>query len=49
MRASIAVRKALDWGYDKVYYYRDGFIGWRAQGLPVATVQPGDVIEGTLH
>ena len=49
MRASLAVRKALDWGYQNVYYYRDGFIGWRARGLPVTTVQPGDIIEGVLQ
>ena len=32
MRASLAVGKAVNWGYTKVYYFRDGFIGWRAAG-----------------
>ncbi len=49
MRASIAVGKAIDWGYHHVYYYRDGFIGWRAEGNPVDTVSPGDLIEGILQ
>ena len=49
MRASLAVGKAVAWGYSKAYYYRDGFIGWRAAGLPVETVQPGVRIEGILQ
>lgn len=27
--------KAVDWGYSKVYYYRDGFPSWQSAGLPV--------------
>lgn len=46
MRSSLAVGKAVEWGYTKVYYFRDGFIGWRAGGYPVETVQRGDVIRG---
>lgn len=49
MRASLAVGKAVDWGYRKVYYFRDGFIGWRAAGYPVNTVTPGDVIEDVVQ
>ena len=49
MRASLAVGKAIDWGYQKVYYFRDGFIGWRAAGLPVALVVPGEIIEGVVQ
>ncbi len=49
MRASLAVGKAVDWGYTEVYYFRDGFIGWRAAGHPVDTVQPGDIIEGIVQ
>jgi rhodanese-related sulfurtransferase len=49
MRASLAVGKAVSWGYTDTYYFRDGFIGWRANGFPVTTVKPGDVIEGVLQ
>jgi rhodanese-related sulfurtransferase len=49
MRASLAVGKAIGWGYQRVYYFRDGFVGWRAAGYPVATVQSGDVIEGVVQ
>jgi rhodanese-related sulfurtransferase len=31
-----ASAKALFWGYKKVFYFRDGFSGWKAAGYPVA-------------
>lgn len=34
-RAAIAVKKALSWGYTKVYYYRHGFPGWKKEGYAV--------------
>lgn len=34
-RSSKACVKALGWGYKKVYYFRDGFPGWKQAGLPV--------------
>ena len=34
-RSSKACVKALAWGYKKVYYFRDGFPGWKQAGLPV--------------
>jgi len=37
LRASRACAKAVSWGFTKVYYFRDGFPGWRAAGYPVAT------------
>ena len=49
MRASLGVGKAVSWGYENVYYFRDGFIGWRAAGHPVDIVQPGEIIEGVLQ
>ena len=30
-----AVAEAV-WGYKKVYYFNDGFLGWEAAGYPVA-------------
>ena len=35
LRSSAAVTKAVSWGFNKVYYYRDGFPAWKASGNPV--------------
>jgi rhodanese-related sulfurtransferase len=35
MRSSDASKMAVDWGYSKVYYYRDGFPAWKSAGNPV--------------
>jgi len=35
LRSSKACVKAVEWGYKKVYYYRDGFPAWKAAGHPV--------------
>ncbi len=35
MRSSKATKKAVAWGYQKVYYYRAGFPAWKAASLPV--------------
>jgi rhodanese-related sulfurtransferase len=34
-RAAVAAEKALAWGYQQVYYYREGFPGWKKAGYPV--------------
>ena len=34
-RSSIAARRAVEWGYRRVYYYRAGFPAWRNAGYPV--------------
>ena len=39
LRSSKACAKAVSWGFGKVYYFRDGFPGWRAAGYPVALPQ----------
>ena len=36
LRSSQACAKAVSWGFNHVYYYRDGFPDWRAAGYPVA-------------
>ena len=33
--SSIATKKALDWGWKSVFYYRDGFPVWKRSGLEV--------------
>lgn len=35
LRSSEASAKAVGWGFSKVYYFRDGFPGWKAAGYPV--------------
>ncbi len=34
-RSALASKKAVAWGWRKVYYYRGGFPDWKAAGLPV--------------
>ena len=35
LRSSIASAKAVEWGFTKIYYYRDGFPAWKAASNPV--------------
>jgi rhodanese-related sulfurtransferase len=39
LRSSQACTEAVSWGFTKVYYFRDGFPGWRAAGYPVEVTQ----------
>ena len=34
-RGAEAVARAVTWGFEKVYYFRDGLDGWEAAGYPV--------------
>ena len=34
MGSSMASIKAVEWGWTNVFYYRDGFEGWKDAGLP---------------
>ncbi|MES9860262.1 MAG: rhodanese-like domain-containing protein [Candidatus Thiodiazotropha sp. LLP2] len=34
-RSSWGAALAVEWGWTKVYYYRDGFPGWTTAGYPV--------------
>ncbi len=34
-RSSRACEMAVSWGFKKVYYFRDGYPGWKAAGYPV--------------
>ncbi len=43
LRSSIASAKAIKWGYEKVYYFRDGFPAWIRADYPVVSV--GNVVE----
>lgn len=35
LRSSDASARAVEWGWTRVYYYRDGFPAWQAAGHPV--------------
>ena len=35
MRSSKACKKAVEWGFTNVSYYRDGFPAWKNAGYPV--------------
>ncbi len=34
-RSAVACKSALEWGYKHVYYYREGFPGWKSAGYAV--------------
>jgi adenylate cyclase len=34
--STLSCAQAVFWGYKKVYYFRDGFDGWKTAGYPVA-------------
>ena len=35
--SSKACAQAVSWGYEKIYYFRDGFPAWQAAGHPIET------------
>jgi rhodanese-related sulfurtransferase len=35
LRASIGTARAVSWGFEKVYYFRDGFPAWRVAEYPI--------------
>jgi PQQ-dependent catabolism-associated CXXCW motif protein len=35
-----AAKRAVSWGYRRVYWFRDGTDGWEAAGLPLAVAEP---------
>lgn len=36
MRSTNAAKKALSWGYRKVYWFRGGWVEWREKQMPVS-------------
>lgn len=40
MGSSVAVQKAVAWGWTSVFYYREGVPAWKQYGLPIQTVAP---------
>ena len=45
-RSSKAATLAVSWGYKKIYYFREGVVGWKLAGLPMkfadGSVRPVD-------
>jgi rhodanese-related sulfurtransferase len=39
-RSTTASRKAVSWGYEKVYFFRGGIVEWRNAGYPLETGTP---------
>lgn len=37
LRSSKGTEKAVKWGFEKIYYFRDGFPAWKAAGHPIET------------
>jgi rhodanese-related sulfurtransferase len=35
LRSSKATEKAVLWGFEKIYYFRDGFPAWKAATYPI--------------
>ena len=35
-----AAKRAISYGYQHIYWYRDGIEGWKAAGLPTAVTEP---------
>ena len=35
LRSSQACAKAVEWGFTNIYYFRNGFPSWKAEGYPV--------------
>jgi PQQ-dependent catabolism-associated CXXCW motif protein len=42
-----AAKRAISYGYRKVYWYRDGIEGWKAAGHQTAVIEPRVAPEGT--
>lgn len=36
LRSSNAVQKALEWGYNRLYWFRGGWVEWQEKRLPMA-------------
>ncbi|WP_394808817.1 rhodanese-like domain-containing protein [Nitrosomonas sp.] len=40
MGSSIAIKKAIDWGWLNIFYYREGIRDWKQQGYSVRSINP---------
>ncbi len=35
LRSARATEKAVSWGYQNIYYFRDGYPAWKSSGYPI--------------
>lgn len=40
MGSSIAIQKAIEWGWSNIFYYREGIKDWKQQDYPVHEITP---------
>jgi len=40
MGSSIAIKKAIGWGWSNIFYYREGIRDWKQQGYSVHSINP---------
>ena len=40
-----AAKRAAEWGYQGIYWYPQGTVGWKAAGLPLEPVKPAPALE----
>ena len=38
--SSAAAKKAVEWGWNNIFYYREGLPAWRQKGYPIYTTRP---------
>jgi len=38
--SSIAIEKAVEWGWTNIFYYREGIKDWNLKGYPVFAIEP---------
>ncbi|SEG10815.1 rhodanese-like domain-containing protein [Nitrosomonas ureae] len=38
--SSIAIEKAVEWGWKNIFYYREGIKDWNSKGYPVFAIEP---------
>ena len=48
MRSALAAYMAASWGYEKIYYYRDGFFAWQAQDFPIERSMNSGSLEAAI-
>lgn len=38
--SSIAIKKAIEWGWTNIFYYREGITDWKQKSYPVFALEP---------
>lgn len=38
--SSIAIEKAIGWGWTNIFYYREGIKDWNSKGYPIFAIRP---------